>query len=61
MNWDCTYWLFPEGAYVALECFSLDRPDNYIGGPQQLSILEASAAVEQLASPTWSRGTSIHC
>jgi hypothetical protein len=55
MDWDCTYWLLPEGAYVALEGYSLGQTAGYLGGPQQLSILEAAAPVEQLSGPTWSR------
>jgi hypothetical protein len=55
MNWDCTYWLMPEGAYVALEGYSLEQTAGYFGGPQQMSILEAAAPVEQLRAPTWPR------
>ena len=34
MDWQCTYWLFPEGGYVALEGFSLTNPGQYLGqGP----------------------------
>jgi hypothetical protein len=55
MNWDCTYWLLPEGAYVALEGYSLEQTAGYLGGPQQMSILEAATRVEQLTGPTWPR------
>ena len=55
MNWECTYWLFGEGAYVALEGFSLDKADGYFGGPQQMSILETAAPMKDVAGPTWAR------
>jgi hypothetical protein len=55
MNWDCTYWLLPEGTYVALEGFSLDETTGYLGGQQQVSIFEAAGPVEQLSGPTWPR------
>src|SRR5215471_13084615 len=38
MDWQCTYWLFPEGGYVALEGFSLGDPGSYLGGHQKLSL-----------------------
>jgi hypothetical protein len=44
MDWQCTYWLFPEGSYVALEGFSLSKTAGYLGGLQRLSIWEAPSA-----------------
>src|SRR5262249_46870803 len=32
MDWQCCYWLFPEGAFVALEGFSLSETAGYLGG-----------------------------
>lgn len=55
MKWDCSYIFFPEGCYVALEGFSLEKTAGYLGGVQQMSILEAAAQPEQRSAPTWSR------
>jgi hypothetical protein len=41
MDWQCSYWLFPEGCFVALEGFSLSKTAGYLGGPQKLSIWQA--------------------
>src|SRR5262249_5550196 len=41
MDWQCTYWLFPEGCFVGLEGFSLTDTAGYVGGPQKLNIWEA--------------------
>jgi hypothetical protein len=62
MSWDCTYWLFPEGACVGLEGFSLSRPEDYLGGEQVLSLLEPTGAakVEPVAVPRWSKPWWVH-
>jgi len=62
-DWQCTYWLFPEGGYVALEGFSLSDPAGYLGGPQKMSILAGpreSAAFTQLHEPDWDRPWWLH-
>jgi hypothetical protein len=61
MNWQCTYWLMPEGSYVALEGFSLSHPAQYLGGPQKLSLLAtpesegASAGFTLAHPPDWDK------
>src|SRR5262249_3226807 len=43
MDWQSTYWLFPEGGFVALEGFSLSEKAaaGYAGGTQKLSVWRA--------------------
>lgn len=62
MNWQRTYWLFPEGAYVALEGFCLDEVGNYRGGPQQMSIWSAAAAApfKEVHAPAWESPWWLH-
>src|SRR5262249_56589013 len=61
-NWDCTYWLFPEGAYVGLEGFSLSKPEGYLGGEQVMSLLETigDARPTQTSSPQWETPWYVH-
>ena len=61
-DWQCTYWLFPEGGCVALEGFSLTKPGQYLGGPQQLSRFAAAdgAAFAETHKPDWDRPWWIH-
>lgn len=60
MDWQCTYWLFPEGGYVALEGYSLSDAAGYKGGPQKLSIWEAAADFEERHKPTWDTPWWLH-
>ncbi len=61
MDWQCTYWLFPEGGYVALEGFSLSNPGQYLGGPQKLSIFASPAgAFAESHKPDWDKPWWIH-
>lgn len=63
MNWQGTYWLFPEGSYVGLEGFSLSRPAQYRGGPQQLSRFVPPEGVEGFAmahAPRWEKPWWLH-
>jgi len=53
MNWQSTYWLFPEGGYVALEGFSMDDSKGYRGGPQKISIWQSPADFKELHKPDW--------
>jgi hypothetical protein len=53
MNWQCTYWLFPEGSYVALEGYSLSEPGGYQGGPQKMSLWEANGKFASRHTPLW--------
>jgi hypothetical protein len=53
MDWQCTYWLFPEGGYVALEGFSISDPGVYLGGPQKLSVWQADGNFTQQHAPSW--------
>ncbi|MBI4586478.1 MAG: hypothetical protein HY717_20905 [Planctomycetes bacterium] len=52
-GWQCTYWLFPEGSWVALEGFSLGNTEGYLGGEQTLSRWEAMADFAPAHEPTW--------
>jgi hypothetical protein len=53
MDWQSTYWLFPEGGYVALEGFNMGDPASYQGGPQKLSIWQAPRDFREVHQPTW--------
>lgn len=53
MDWQCTYWLFPEGSYVALEGFNLGNSDGYQGGKQTLSTWEGAGDFTQKQTPLW--------
>jgi hypothetical protein len=60
MDWQCRYWLFPEGGFVALEGFSLGEVAGYAGGPQQLSIWSADGGVTQSRAPLWDTPWWLH-
>jgi glyoxylase-like metal-dependent hydrolase (beta-lactamase superfamily II) len=60
MDWQCTYWLFPEGCFVGLEGFSLSDPAGYVGGPQQLSIWQAEGNVTMRRAPAWETPWWLH-
>jgi hypothetical protein len=60
MDWQCTYWLFPEGGYVALEGFSLSDTAGYAGGPQQLSIWQADDDFTTRQTPSWDKPWWLH-
>jgi glyoxylase-like metal-dependent hydrolase (beta-lactamase superfamily II) len=60
MDWQCTYWLFPEGCFVGLEGFSLSDPAGYRGGPQQLSIWQANGNITTRHAPTWETPWWLH-
>jgi hypothetical protein len=60
MDWQCSYWLFPEGSYVALEGFSLSDTTGYVGGPQQLSIWQAEGNFTALHVPRWDTPWWLH-
>jgi glyoxylase-like metal-dependent hydrolase (beta-lactamase superfamily II) len=60
MDWQCTYWLFPEGCFVGLEGFSLSDPAGYVGGPQQLSIWEANGNITMRHAPAWETPWWLH-
>jgi hypothetical protein len=63
IDWQCTYWLFPEGGYVGLEGFSLTNPGQYRGGPQTLSILAPPEGVAEFTAshePDWDRPWWLH-
>lgn len=63
MDWQCTYWLFPEGSYVALEGFSLGQASQYRGGPQKLSVFvppDEKSEFKQLHPPTWDQPWWLH-
>jgi hypothetical protein len=60
MDWQCCYWLFPEGACVGLEGFSLSEPAGYMGGPQKLSIWQADGAFATCHLPRWEAPWWLH-
>jgi hypothetical protein len=60
MDWQCTYWLFPEGCFVGLEGFSLTDTAGYVGGPQKLSIWEAEGKFTEHHVPLWEKPWWLH-
>jgi hypothetical protein len=60
MDWQCTYWLFPEGGFVALEGFNLGDPAGYVGGPQKLSIWQADGNFTTKQVPLWKTPWWLH-
>jgi hypothetical protein len=63
VEWQSTYWLFPEGGCVALEGYGLTEPGNYRGGHQKLSIFappEGVAGFEQVSVPNWDKPWYVH-
>jgi hypothetical protein len=60
MDWQCTYWLFPEGGFVALEGFSLSETADYLGGPQKLSIWQTEGDFTQRRGPLWETPWWLH-
>src|SRR5262249_4347168 len=63
IDWQCTYWLFPDGAYVGLEGFSLSDPGSYLGSHQKLSILaspEGTTGFTQTHAPHWDKPWWLH-
>jgi hypothetical protein len=53
MDWQCTYWLFPEGSYAALEGYSLSEATGYVGGPQKLSLWKTTGKFTERRAPLW--------
>jgi hypothetical protein len=60
MDWQCCYWLFPDGGYVALEGFSLSDTADYVGGPQKLSVWQADGKFAERHSPQWETPWWLH-
>jgi hypothetical protein len=60
MDWQCCYWLFPEGGLVALEGFNLSEPAGYPGGPQKLSIWQTEGGFTQRRAPLWDTPWWLH-
>lgn len=60
MDWQCTYWLFPEGGYVALEGFSMADTAGYKGGSQKLSIWQAAGDFAETHKPAWDAPWWVH-
>jgi hypothetical protein len=60
MDWQCCYWLFPEGGFVALEGFSLGATAGYAGGPQKLSIWQTEGNFTQRRAPLWETPWWLH-
>jgi hypothetical protein len=60
MDWQCRYWLFPEGGFVALEGFSLGDTTGYVGGPQKLSVWQTEGDFTQQKAPLWESPWWVH-
>lgn len=60
MDWQCSYWLFPEGGYVALEGFALGEVGTYLGGPQKLSIWQGADNFTLTREPLWDTPWWLH-
>jgi hypothetical protein len=60
MDWQCRYWLFPEGSFVALEGFSTSETGGYVGGPQKLSIWQTEGDFTQRQTPLWESPWWVH-
>jgi hypothetical protein len=60
MDWQCRYWLFPEGGFVALEGFSVGDTSGYAGGPQKLSIWQADGGFTPRHGPLWDTPWWLH-
>lgn len=60
MDWQCTYWLFPEGGIAALEGFSLGEAAGYNGGVQKLSVWQAEGGFTQVRAPEWDTQWWLH-
>jgi hypothetical protein len=60
MDWQCSYWLVPEGGYVALEGYSLSDTAGYVGGPQKLTIWQADGNVTTDRAPLWETPWWLH-
>src|SRR5262249_600339 len=62
MDWQATYWLFPEGGFVGLDGFSLSEnaAAGYAGGVQKLSIWQAEGGFTQNHLPTWDAPWWLH-
>jgi hypothetical protein len=60
MDWQCTYWLFPEGSFVGLEGFSLSDTAGYTGGPQKLSVWQTEGNFTQRRLPVWDTPWWLH-
>jgi hypothetical protein len=60
MDWQCCYWLFPEGGLAALEGFSLSDTADYVGGPQKMSLWQADGNFTQRHGPDWDKPWWLH-
>jgi hypothetical protein len=60
MDWQCSYWLFPEGSFVALEGFSLTETAGYLGGQQKLNIWQTDGDFTQRHNPDWDKPWWLH-
>jgi hypothetical protein len=61
-DWQCTYWLFPEGGFVALEGFALNEvaAAGYAGGVQKLSVWQADGGFTPQRAPLWDTPWWLH-
>jgi hypothetical protein len=59
-HWQCTYWLFPEGSYVALQGFSLDNTAGYLGGGFAPAVWRTNGQPEEVHPPEWELPWSLY-
>jgi hypothetical protein len=60
IDWQCSYWLFPEGCFAALEGFSIGETAGYVGGPQKLSVWQADGNFSTRHVPLWETPWWLH-
>jgi hypothetical protein len=60
MDWQCSYWLFPEGCFAALEGFSIGETSGYVGGPQHLIIWQTDGSFTPRRTPLWDTPWWLH-
>jgi len=62
IDWQCSYWLFPEGGFVALEGYALSQKaaDGYVGGAQKLNIWQSDGGFTQQQLPSWEKPWWLH-
>ncbi len=60
MDWQSTCWLFPEGSWVALVGFSLEKTAGYRGGPQKLCLWQTDGDFTRRRLPLWETPWWLH-
>jgi hypothetical protein len=60
MSWQCLFWLFPEGSYVALTGFSFDNSEGYRGGGLSPAVWEIPQQPKEVHAPLWEKPWWLH-